>query len=82
VFASKLRDHNQPFGVMVSSKGLSGKSRNTNAHQVVSQELGHGRTIVVVTLDELASLQSTDQLLNLVRDRWRELEVNRRYTTI
>lgn len=82
VFASKLRDHNQPFGIMVSSKGLSGKARNTHGHQEVAQELSHGRTIVVVTLDELSSLLNTDQLVALVKSRWQELEVKRRYTSI
>lgn len=82
VFASKLRDHNQPFGVMVTSKGLSGRARNTHAHQEVTVELSHGRTIVVVTLDDIRTLRTTDQFVALLKDRWRELELNRRYTSI
>lgn len=80
-FASKLNDHNQPLGVMITTKGLSGAQR-THAHAVVSSELGHGRTIVVITLSDIANFTHSGDLVTLFRARRQELEVQRHYASI
>jgi len=80
-FASKLNDHNQPLGVMVTAKGLSGGPR-THAHAVVTTELSKGRTIVVLTLDDLALITHSKDLVALVHARRQELEVQRHYSSI
>lgn len=80
-FASKLNDHNQPLGVMITAKGLSGTQRS-HAHAIVSNELGQGRTIIVMTLSDIANFTHTDDLVALFRARRQELEVQRHYSSI
>lgn len=83
VFGSKLGERNQPVGVMISRCGLSGKSRNkTAAHGTVGLELANGRTIVVLTLQDLEGLCDSSQLVNLCIERRFELEAFRTYNSI
>lgn len=80
-FATKLRDRNLPVGFMISRTGLSG-TRSTHAHGAVRTELSHGRTIVILTLEDLRYLVGTDELLTLCEGRRHELEVWRTYTSV
>lgn len=80
-FATKLRNHNQPIGFIISAKGLSGKG-STYAHGEVHSELAQGRTIVILTLHDLRTLTTTEELIALCETRLHELEVWRTYRTI
>lgn len=74
-FAGKLRDRNQPMGLMVSRVGLSGTAGVMEAgHSQVSSELIAGRTIVILRLADLHDLKHTDELVERVVDRRIELE--------
>jgi hypothetical protein len=81
IFGSKLGERNQRVGVMVTRKGLSG-SRFTHAHKIVSDELRQGRSIVIITLDDLEQMTDTPQLEELFHARLEELEFQGSYTTI
>jgi hypothetical protein len=80
-FGAKLRTRNQRFGIMVTATGLSGGSRS-HAHAAVAQELADGRTIVVITMADIKSLQSPDDLVALCVARCQELEVYCTYKSI
>jgi hypothetical protein len=83
VFASKLRDRNQPVGIMISRTGLAGRpASKTHAHGVVGLELASGRSIVVLALTDLASLNDTDDLVDLCIERRFELEAFGTYNSI
>jgi hypothetical protein len=83
VFASKLRDRNQPVGVMISRTGLSGRpGGKTHAHGQVGIELTSGRSIVVFSLADLIGLDDTDKLVDLCIERRFELESFGTYNTI
>ena len=87
VFASKLQDRNQPIGIMVSHTGLSGRASGRagtrmHAHGVVANELHHGRTIVVLSLDDVAGLIDSDDLVELCVERQVELETYGIYNSI
>lgn len=81
IFGSKLGERNQRVGVMVTKKGLSG-SRFTHGHKIVSDELRQGRSIVVISLDDLEQMTHTTQLEELFHARLEELEFEGSYTTI
>jgi len=81
VFGSKLGDRAQRFGVMVTRQGLSGKGMSS-AHGAIVRELQHGRSIVVLTLPELAALLVSDDLVALCEARLMELESKGTYVTI
>jgi Restriction endonuclease len=83
IFGSKLAERNQPVGVMITRAGLSGQSRNkTAAHGTVGLELANGRTIVVLTLQDLEGLCDSNQFVNLCTERRFELEAFRTYNSI
>jgi hypothetical protein len=83
IFGSKLRQHNQPVGIMVSRTGLSGKpGTRTDAHGVVAGEMQNGCSIVVLALDDLAELRNAEELVELCVDRRFELENFGTYSTI
>lgn len=83
VFASKLRDRNQPVGVMISRTGLSGRPGiRTYGHGQVGLELTSGRSIVVLALADLTGLDDTDRLVDLCIERRFELEAFGTYNSI
>jgi hypothetical protein len=83
VFASKLRDRNQPVGVMVSRTGLAGRpGSKTHGHGQVGLELTSGRSVVVLALPDLIGLDSTDGLVDLCIERRFELEAFGTYNSL
>lgn len=83
VFASKLRDRNQPVGLMISRTGLSGRpGGKTHGHGQVGLELSSGRSIVVLALTDLIGLNHTDKLVDLCIERRFELEAFGTYNSI
>jgi hypothetical protein len=83
VFASKLRDRNQPVGLMISRTGLSGRpGGKTHAHGIVGSELATGRSIVVLGMVDLVELNDTDSLVDLCIERRFELEAYGTYNSI
>lgn len=83
IFASKLRDHNQPVGIMISHTGLAGKpGTKSYAHGIVSSELGQGRSIVILCLEDLRKLEDTEQLVDICVERRFELEAFRTYVSL
>ena len=83
VFASKLRDRNQPVGVMISRTGLAGRPGiKTHGHGQVGFELTSGRSIVVLALADLIGLNDTDKLVDLCIERRFELEAFGTYNSI
>jgi hypothetical protein len=83
IFGSKLRDRNQPVGLMVSRTGLSGRpGTKTAAHGVVSFELSAGHSIVVLALADLVRLRNAADLVERCDERRFELEAFGTYNTI
>ena len=83
VFASKLRDRNQPVGVMISRTGLSGRlGFKTHGHGQVGIELATGRSVVVLALADLGGLDDTGMLVDLCIERRFELEAFGTYNSI
>jgi hypothetical protein len=80
-FSAKMRGRNQRLGVMVSRKGLSGRA-STHGHAAVTDELAQGRSIIVLTLDDLEGLKTTDDLISLCIDRLGELEHQGTYLSV
>lgn len=81
VFGSKLGERNQRVGVMITKKGLTG-SRSSHGHKIVSDELRQGRSIVVISLEDMEGMSETDQLEDLFHARLEELEFEGSYTSI
>ena len=83
VFGSKLRDRNQPVGLMISRTGLSGRPGTKMAgHGVVGTELAAGHSIVVLALADLVELRYAAELVERCDERRFELEAFGTYNTI
>jgi Restriction endonuclease len=80
-FGGKLRTRSLPIGILVTAAGLSG-SRGSAAHAAIRDELGQGCAIIVITRNELASLDNPSDLTTLLRDRVMELRTIRGYRSI
>lgn len=80
-FASKLRSRSLSTGVLVTSRGLSGR-RGRHGHRAISDELRSGVSVIVITSTELMSLKGPDQLALLLFERLMELKTLRGYCSI
>lgn len=66
-FAGKLRNKSVSAGIIVAANGITGDPESrTAAYQVVTVEQSHGRRIMVVELDDVRSLETTDEFENLL----------------
>jgi hypothetical protein len=73
-FDSKVQHRGSSFGVLVAVNGITGDAFDrTAAHDVVSRALSQRRQLVVVTLDDLAQLQSGKDLVTLMKRKLTEL---------
>ncbi len=76
-FDSKLRSRGLDFGILVSTRGITGDPEKlTAAHYVVSRALSEKRKLVVLKTDEILQLTNTEALCDLIKAKLCELAVN------
>lgn len=69
-FDSKLRNRGLDFGILISTKGITGNSQDlAQAHYIVATALREKRKLVVILTDELLSLPDADGLAYLVKQK-------------
>lgn len=69
-FDWKMRLGGATHGLLVSANGVTGDVSEKNAaHQIIQTARSEGRTIVVLTLEELADQSSADDLRFLIIDK-------------
>ena len=67
-FDTKLRTRGLPFGILVTTQGVTGQGTEmTAAHSIIAKALGEGRRLIVITTDELLTTPSTDALVHLIK---------------
>jgi hypothetical protein len=81
-FATKIRRSGGSDGLLVARAGLGGPTKFTGAHEAIHMELAQGIKITVVIGLDIAGLRSTDDLVDLLVDRYTELRVRETYETI
>ncbi len=76
-FDAKLKRRGRDFGILVAANGITGDSTDISAaHEIIRTSLSEGRQIVVITRTEIESLNTTDQLVNLIQEKLCELAVS------
>jgi Restriction endonuclease len=72
VFTSKLRERHFEFGILVAANGVTGDARErTAAHAYLRSEFDRYKLkVIIITRAELESLQSTDALGKLLRQKY------------
>lgn len=75
-FDTKLRHRGLNFGVLIAPRGITGDPQDlTAAHSIVAAALREGRRLVVFTTDELLTLDDSDKLVLLVKEKLCDLAV-------
>ena len=75
-FVGKLQRRGQSFGILVAANGITGNATaKTAAHDIISGALADGRRIVVITRQEIESVNITAQIVNLIKKKLCDLAV-------
>jgi hypothetical protein len=73
---SKLRNRGLSFGILVTTRGITGQAGDlTAAHAVVAAALREGRKLVVITTEELLATPNTEDLIRLIKRKLCDLAV-------
>jgi hypothetical protein len=74
VFINKLANRYVQLGILVAANGITGDLRSLRAAQhTVAVAQGRGHRVLVVTLEDLCSVKTSEQLVSLLVDRLLEL---------
>lgn len=66
-FATKLRRRNVAAGLLIAANGITGDPNlQTSAHQHVSGAQQDGQRIIMLTLEQVTSVASTDEFIDLL----------------
>lgn len=77
-FDWKMRLGNVHHGFLFAAQGITAnRDRRGRAGNIISTALRDGRTIMVITLDDLMNIQSTEDLLKLIKNKILFLSIQR-----
>jgi len=75
-FDAKLRNRGLPFGMLVTTLGITGQAADlTAAHAIIAAALREGRRLIVISTDELLAVGSTEALVRLIKLKMCDLAV-------
>lgn len=73
-FISKIRRKGQNFGIIVAANGITGDQEQlTASHSEISHALGQKIQVIVIKLNEIMEVQSTEQLVFLIKKKMLQL---------
>jgi hypothetical protein len=76
-FIQKVQHRRLPYGILIAANGITGSSIEVNrAHQQISLALSSGHSIIVLTLEEIMELKTTNDLIQLFKEKLCELAVS------
>jgi hypothetical protein len=81
-FAAKIADSSGTDGLFIARAKLAGGEPYENAHLAIHDELVKGRRIVVLVSADLATLTTTQDLVDVIVDRFTELRTYGGYSSI
>lgn len=77
-FDRKLHDRHIDFGILVAANGITGVANLlTSANHVIVDALRDGREIIVVTRREMEVITSSDDIVELLKDKQTRLKLKR-----
>lgn len=75
-FDAKLRSRGLTFGILVTTRGITGNAGDmTAAHAIVAGALRERRHLVVITTDEILATGNTEDLVRLIKLKLCDLAV-------
>jgi len=77
-FDRKLQDRHIDFGILVAANGITGiPNLLMSANHVIADALRDGREIIVVTRREMEAVTSSDDIVELLKDKQTRLKLKR-----
>jgi len=69
-FIQKLQNRGLDYGIVIAAKGITGSSSElTCAHHEVTMALSRGLHIIILTLEEIQGLSTTEDLVALLKKK-------------
>jgi Restriction endonuclease len=69
-FDTKVRHRGLPFGVLVTTLGVTGNAQDlTAAHHTIAAALMEQRRLIVITIEELQGLTDTSELVTVIKTK-------------
>lgn len=76
-FVSRLRQRGCDHGILIATNGITGVAEDvTRANFQIATALAEGIRVIVLTLEELAQLTTSDELLALLKKKLCQLVVS------
>lgn len=76
-FVSRLRQRGRDHGILFATNGITGVSEDlTRAHFEVATALTAGIHVIIITIDDIVNLDSTGDLVNLLKKKLCQLAVS------
>jgi len=76
-FVDKLRRRRVEYGILVAMNGISGELVNgTHAWDIIRRALWDGIRVIVLTGDDIRSVQTTEAFVTLIQDKLMDLTVS------
>lgn len=70
-FVSKVRTRGAELGILVAANGITGDPNDqTSAYNIIQNEQSQQHRIILVTLDQLRGVKTTDDFEIVLRDRF------------
>lgn len=80
-FVAKIENSGGREGLLITRSGIAG-TQYTHAHREISLALSRGIVVLVLRLDDIMGMASTDDLVSLLLERRRELRTEQTYVSI
>lgn len=73
-FCTKVKDRCAEYGILIAANGITGDPMEfSSANQIISSNLSHGIRILVIKLEDLRNIVSTEDFINLIFDKMMDL---------
>lgn len=69
-FCQKVASRGLDFGILIANNGITGDAIDlTAAHNTIAFHLAQKRRIIVITREEINAFRTTDDLVNLIKEK-------------
>ena len=69
-FGRKLESRGKDYGILIANMGITGNAQDlSSAHSIISSHLEKKRHIIVITREDIKSLDKTDDLILLIKEK-------------
>jgi hypothetical protein len=76
-FSQKIQNRGLDYGILIAANGITGSSEDiSRAHYEIAMALSRGIHIIVITKEEIQSLDDTSSLVKLLKEKLCDLAIS------